>query len=138
VYDPSDSDWDDLMDRYGSVDSEGDRQDASDVEWSYPSASTYSDGSVSHGESRNNGHITAMCDEAKEDVWGTAPDGTAIQLKEDRIPVFPIAFLAPTSASNLMRDCASSNAHFFPIEDLNVESAFQAIAKTINQLRLTL
>jgi len=138
VYDPSDSDWDDLMDRYGSVDSEGDTQTASDVEWGYPSTSTYSDGSVSHNESRNNGHITAMCNEAKEAVWGAAPDGSPMKLKEHRITVFTIAFLAPTSASNLMRDCASSNAHFFPIEDLNVESAFQAIAKTINQLRLTL
>jgi hypothetical protein len=138
VYDPSHEDWAALMDRYGSTDSDGDPQAAADVEWGYPAASTYNDGSVSHTESRNNGHITAMCDEAKEPVWGTDADGNAVLLKEDRITVFTISFLAPESARDLMRDCASSPGHYFRVEGLNIESAFQAIAKTINQLRLTL
>jgi hypothetical protein len=37
-----------------------------------------------------------------------------------------------------MRNCASSPANYFQIQDLNVGAAFEAIAKTINQLRLTL
>jgi len=138
VYDSSDDDWDDLMDRYGSVDSNGDAQSADDVEWGYPSESTYNDGSNSHNESLNNGHITAMCDEAKKPVMGVDPSGEPVMLKENRITVFTIAFLAPTDAQTLMRGCASTPSHYFPIEGLNIESAFQAIAKTINQLRLTL
>ena len=138
VYNSSDEDWASLMNRYGSLDSDGNPQAPGDVEYGYPSASTYNDGSVSHTESRNNGHITAMCDQAKEPAWGTDADGNAVMLKEDRITVFTISFLAPESARNLMRDCASSPTHFFPITGLNIETAFQAIAKTINQLRLTL
>jgi hypothetical protein len=37
-----------------------------------------------------------------------------------------------------MENCASSPALHFRVQNLNIDSAFQAIAKTINQLRLTL
>jgi hypothetical protein len=56
----------------------------------------------------------------------------------DRITVFTISFFAPDAAQTLMEQCASSTAHHFRIQNLNIDAAFQAIAKTINQLRLTL
>ena len=38
---------------------------------------------------------------------------------------------------NVMRDCASSPSHFFRVEGVEIEDAFEAIARQINQLRLT-
>ncbi len=53
------------------------------------------------------------------------------------ITVFAIGFEAPDKGQDAMRDCASSPAHYFPVEGLEISEAFQAIARTINQLRLT-
>ncbi|MCR9107767.1 Tad domain-containing protein [Marivita sp. XM-24bin2] len=53
------------------------------------------------------------------------------------ITVFAIGFEAPDEGQAAMRDCASSPAHYFPVEGLEISEAFQAIARTINQLRLT-
>lgn len=53
------------------------------------------------------------------------------------ITVFAIGFEAPDEGQAAMRDCASSPAHYFPVEGLEISDAFQAIARTINQLRLT-
>jgi Flp pilus assembly protein TadG len=53
------------------------------------------------------------------------------------ITVFAIGFEAPDAGQAAMRDCASSPAHYFPVEGLEISDAFQAIARTINQLRLT-
>jgi hypothetical protein len=53
------------------------------------------------------------------------------------VTVFAIGFEAPDEGQAAMRDCASSPAHYFPVEGLEISDAFQAIARTINQLRLT-
>ena len=53
------------------------------------------------------------------------------------VTVFAIGFEAPDQGQAAMRDCASSPAHYFPVEGLEISDAFQAIARTINQLRLT-
>ncbi len=143
VYNTSHSDHDEYMDLYGSVDSNGSENSQSDLEF-YPSTSTFNDGTKTHNESTNNGNITAMCDEAKKPVYAKDAQGNIIYdngeprvEKEDRITVFTIAFLAPSNAQTLMKNCASSESHYFPISDLNIGNAFQAIAKTINQLRLS-
>jgi hypothetical protein len=65
-------------------------------------------------------------------------DSNGNVLKANRITVFTISFFAPDPARILMENCASSPTHHFRIQNLNIDSAFQAIAKTINQLRLTL
>ena len=35
-----------------------------------------------------------------------------------------------------MRDCASSENHYYDVEGLQIVTAFSSIARTINQLRL--
>lgn len=59
------------------------------------------------------------------------------QARDADITVFAIGFEAPDAGQAAMRDCASSPAHYFPVEGLEISEAFQAIARTINQLRLT-
>lgn len=53
------------------------------------------------------------------------------------IIVYTIAFDAPNSAQNEMRACASSPSHFFKADTSNISNTFRAIARQINQLRLT-
>jgi Flp pilus assembly protein TadG len=52
------------------------------------------------------------------------------------IVVFSIAFQAPWRGQQAMRYCASSDAHYYPVEGIDIENAFASIARTINQLRL--
>lgn len=53
------------------------------------------------------------------------------------IIIYTIAFSANGSARSQMRGCASSPAHFFRANEASIASTFQAIARQINQLRLT-
>lgn len=57
--------------------------------------------------------------------------------KQNGIVIFTIAFDAPSGASGEMRNCASSPAHFFEVSGTGLGEAFTAIARQINQLRLT-
>jgi Flp pilus assembly protein TadG len=59
------------------------------------------------------------------------------QARNADVTVFAIGFEAPDQGQAAMRDCASSPAHYFPVEGLEISEAFRAIARTINQLRLT-
>ena len=52
------------------------------------------------------------------------------------IVVFSIAFEAPWRGQQAMRYCASTDAHYYPVEGIDIENAFSSIARTINQLRL--
>jgi hypothetical protein len=51
--------------------------------------------------------------------------------------IFTIAFEAPGTPEQQMRDCASSAAHFYAADGNNLAEVFQNIARQINQLRLT-
>lgn len=124
----------DILDRFGSVNRDLNVRPASEVEQGFPSFTTYFESGIPHNAAQNNRNITAQCNLAKESLIG--PGGEV--LKRNRITVFTISFFAPDGARRLMEDCASSPAHHFRIQNLNIESAFQAIAQTINQLRLTL
>lgn len=57
--------------------------------------------------------------------------------KADNIVVYGIGFEAPTAGRNQVRACASTNAHYFDADGLEISSAFRAIASNISQLRLT-
>ena len=57
--------------------------------------------------------------------------------QENETIVFTIAFEAPDSVKPLLRDCASSPAHAFDVNGLEITDAFSAIASSIRQLRLT-
>lgn len=51
--------------------------------------------------------------------------------------VFAIGFEAPYSAEVVLKDCASSDSHYFDVNGLEIKDAFAAIATSIRQLRLT-
>ena len=57
--------------------------------------------------------------------------------RDEDITIFAIGFEAPAAGQAAMRDCASSIAHYFAVEGIEISDAFQQIARTINQLRLT-
>jgi hypothetical protein len=131
----------DILQRFGGVDRGLDLQTAATVAQGYfdngggqTRRTIYAESGTTHNISTNEGHITAMCNLAKQPVLG--PSGEVV--KNDRITVFTISFFAPDAARTLMEGCASSPALHFRVQNLNIDSAFQAIAKTINQLRLTL
>ncbi|MEH6646512.1 Tad domain-containing protein [Sulfitobacter sp.] len=57
--------------------------------------------------------------------------------KEKKIVIWSIGFEVSDHGANVMRDCASSPSHFFRVEGVEIKEAFKAIARQINQLRLT-
>ncbi|MEP1538699.1 MAG: pilus assembly protein TadG-related protein [Paracoccaceae bacterium] len=57
--------------------------------------------------------------------------------KTEGIVIWSIGFEVTDFSAGIMRDCASSPSHFFRVEGVEISDAFEAIAKQINQLRLT-
>lgn len=53
------------------------------------------------------------------------------------IVIYTIAFDAPGNPEDQMRECASSPSHFFKADGGSIADVFEAIARQINQLRLT-
>ena len=57
--------------------------------------------------------------------------------KAKKVIIWSIAFEVSTHGGNVMRNCASSQSHFFAVEGTEITTAFASIARQINQLRLT-
>lgn len=57
--------------------------------------------------------------------------------KEQGILIWAIGFEVTDHGADVMQDCASSPAHFFRVEGVEISEAFSTIAHTLNQLRLT-
>ncbi|OIQ29833.1 MAG: hypothetical protein BM562_10585 [Alphaproteobacteria bacterium MedPE-SWcel] len=57
--------------------------------------------------------------------------------KDQGIIVFTIGFEAPQGGQTVLRDCASSDSHYYDVEGLEISEAFNSIASAIRQLRLT-
>jgi hypothetical protein len=57
--------------------------------------------------------------------------------KDENIIVFAIGFEAPRNGVNVLKNCASSEAHFFEAEGTEIGDAFESIAGSIRKLRLT-
>ena len=57
--------------------------------------------------------------------------------KDQGVIVYSVGFEAPTKGIKVLEDCASSPAHFFDVEGLEISDAFSSIATSIRQLRLT-
>ncbi len=57
--------------------------------------------------------------------------------KEKNIVIWSIGFEVSDRSADVMRNCASSPSHFFRVEGVEIKEAFSAIARQINQLRLT-
>lgn len=56
--------------------------------------------------------------------------------KQKGIVIYTIGFEVTDDSAAVMRDCASSPSHFFRVEGVEISSAFNAIASSINKLRL--
>lgn len=57
--------------------------------------------------------------------------------KDAGIVIWSIGFEVDDHGANVMQNCASSPSHFFRVEGIEISEAFDAIARQINQLRLT-
>ncbi|WP_284164208.1 VWA domain-containing protein [Frigidibacter sp. SD6-1] len=57
--------------------------------------------------------------------------------KDKGVKVYAIAFEAPTNGQNLLKQCASSPAHYYYTSGSNISHVFSSIANSINKLRLT-
>lgn len=57
--------------------------------------------------------------------------------KAQGIIVFTIGFEAPSEGLAVLRNCASSDSHFFDVNGLEIADAFASIASSIRKLRLT-
>lgn len=51
--------------------------------------------------------------------------------------IWAIGFEVTTDGDTQLRNCASSPSHFFDVNGIQITSAFQSIARQINQLKLT-
>lgn len=91
--------------------------------------------------SRTNTYNTWMNNFADSYVVPSSMDSQLQQIctqaKNNAVVVYGIAFEAPTGGQTQIRNCASSAAHYFNAQGLQIQSAFRAIANNISQLRLT-
>lgn len=61
------------------------------------------------------------------------------EMKDMNVVVYAVAFQAPSDAAALLRECASSEEHYFNAADgEELREAFQSIATRLNNLRLTI
>jgi len=74
-------------------------------------------------------YTSSQADDMLEDICDAA--------KAKGIVVWSIGFEVTDYSAGVMEDCASSPSHFFRVEGVEISEAFEAIAKQINQLRLT-
>lgn len=56
--------------------------------------------------------------------------------KDQGVIVYAIGFEAPNSGQKVLKDCASSDGHYFDVDGLEIEDAFSSIAASIRKLRL--
>jgi len=59
------------------------------------------------------------------------------QAKANGVIVYGIAFEAPANGQTQISQCASSPAHYFDAQGLEIQTAFRTIASNISQLKLT-
>ncbi|KEJ89275.1 TadE/TadG family type IV pilus assembly protein [Sulfitobacter donghicola] len=71
------------------------------------------------------------------DYGDTLLDKVCDAAKEKNIVIWSIGFEVSDHGADVMRNCASSPSHFFRVEGVEIKEAFKAIARQINQLRLT-
>ena len=76
------------------------------------------------------------------DEWGYSTKNARLQsicsaAKGSDIEIFTIGFETSEASSAVMQTCASSDAHHFDVNGLNISNAFTSIAREIHELRLT-
>ena len=91
-------------------------------------------------ETRGGSNLTGYYDAFGSIAGSEKDDRTSDICAEARgygIVVYTISFEAPAAGRTTLRDCASSGAHYFDVDGIEITEAFRAIASQINQLRLT-
>jgi len=73
------------------------------------------------GNSTKNARLDDICDAAKD----------------NDVVIFAIGFEVTDSSAAVMRNCASTDSHFYRVEGLDIEYAFASIKNQINKLKLT-
>ncbi|NOX74234.1 MAG: hypothetical protein GXP03_11665 [Alphaproteobacteria bacterium] len=56
--------------------------------------------------------------------------------KDNDVLVFTVGFEAPAAGQEIMESCATSAAHYYDVDGLEVSEAFSAIAATLMRLKL--
>ncbi len=74
-----------------------------------------------YGYDTKNSRLAAICSAAKA----------------QNIEIFTIGFETSSASSAIMQGCASSDAHHFDVNGLEISDAFTSIAREIHELRLT-
>ncbi len=72
-----------------------------------------------------------------ESQGDTLLDNICDAAKNKGIVIWSIGFEVDDHGADVMENCASSPSHFFRVEGIEISEAFDAIARQINQLRLT-
>ncbi|PTQ71285.1 pilus assembly protein TadG-related protein [Celeribacter persicus] len=75
---------------------------------------------ISYGTSTKNNRLNEICTAAKE----------------AGIIIFAIGFEAPSAGQQVLQSCASSDAHYYDVDGVEISEAFSAIASKITELRL--
>lgn len=81
--------------------------------------------------------MAAMVTSVDTDTMSDQLESICTLAKSNGVIVYTIAFEAPTNGQKLLQDCASTKAHYFNAQGLQISTAFRSIASNISQLRLT-
>ena len=81
----------------------------------------YNAGMYHHNRTAKDQHTKNMCD----------------RTRDQGVIIYSVGFEAPRNGERVLEDCASSPAHFFDVDGLEISEAFSSIATSIRQLRLT-
>jgi hypothetical protein len=57
--------------------------------------------------------------------------------KNNNVIIYGVAFEAPEAGQTQIRNCATSDSHYFDVEGIQIRTAFRSIASNISQLKLT-
>lgn len=57
--------------------------------------------------------------------------------KANNVIIYGVAFEAPTAGQTQIRNCATSDSHYFDVSGVQISTAFRSIASNISQLKLT-
>jgi hypothetical protein len=73
-------------------------------------------------------------------VSGSSSDSRFLNIcskvKNEDVIVFTVGFEAPSAAEATMQSCATSSAHYYDVDGLEISGAFSAIAATLMRLKL--
>ncbi|WP_163849388.1 TadE/TadG family type IV pilus assembly protein [Pseudooceanicola aestuarii] len=99
--------------------------------WAYNELSSWLDEHVDE-DKHDDYYRTAYTADEGDDLL----DRICTEAKKKGIIVWTIGFEVNNDGADVMEDCASSPAHFYRVEGIELSEAFGSIARQLNQLRL--